>query len=96
MVTLSNRGDNMAVLVRMTAPGMDAGTYDQVSAHLTDLIMKQPGFLFHVAYPNPGGFSVSEVWDSEGQFDTWFTENVQPNVPGIEREVVPLHAVLYP
>jgi hypothetical protein len=48
----------MAVLVRMTAAGMDEATYDQVSAQLAPLVKRQPGFIMHVAYPSPGGFSV--------------------------------------
>jgi hypothetical protein len=86
----------MAVLVSITAPGMDAATYDQVSAQLTDLIKQASGFVIHVAYPSPGGFSVGEVWGSRGQFETWFNENVKPNVPGVQHEVIDLHAVLQP
>lgn len=86
----------MAVLVRMSADGMDAATYDQVSSILTDLVKKQPGFMMHVAYPSPGGFSVGEVWESEGHFDDWFRENVAPNVPRVEYEVINLHAVVQP
>ena len=49
-----------------------------------------------VAYPGPGGFSVGEVWESRGQFETWFNQNVEPNVPGIQHEVIDLHAVVQP
>jgi len=86
----------MAVLVRMTAAGMDEATYDQASTQLADLVKKQPGFLMHVAYPIPGGFGVGEVWESRGQFETWFNENVKPNVPGVQHEVIELHAVVRP
>jgi heme-degrading monooxygenase HmoA len=86
----------MAVLARMTAAGMDAAAYDQVSTHLVELVKKQPGFMMHVAYPSPGGFSVGEVWESRGQFERWFSENVEPNVPGVEHEVIELHAVVQP
>ena len=86
----------MAVLVKMTAAGMDAATYDQASAQLADLVKKQPGFMMHVAYPSPGGFSVGEVWESRGQFEAWFNENVKPNVPGVQHEVIELHAVVQP
>jgi hypothetical protein len=50
----------------------------------------------HVAYPIPGGFGVGEVWESRGQFETWFNENVKPNVPGVQHEVIELHAVVQP
>jgi hypothetical protein len=52
--------------------------------------------MMHVAYPSPGGFSVGEVWESRGQFETWFSEYVKPNVPGIQHEVIDLHAVVQP
>jgi hypothetical protein len=87
----------MAVLVRMKAAGMDTATYDQVSSKLTDLIKKQPGFMMHVAYPTSGGFYVGEVWENADQFKTWFTENVEPNVPtSIQPEVIELHSAIQP
>ena len=87
----------MAVLVRMSVAGMDAATYDQVSKELVDLVKKQPGFVMHVAYPSPGGFSVGEIWESREQYEKWFNENVKPNVPGeIQSEVIELHAVVQP
>jgi heme-degrading monooxygenase HmoA len=86
----------MAVLVRMTAAGMDTAAYDQVSTHLAGLVKAQPGFMMHVAYPNSEGFYVGEVWESRGQFETWFNENVKPNVPGVQSEVIELHSVIQP
>jgi hypothetical protein len=86
----------MAVLASLTAAGMDTATYDQVSAHLTDLLKKQPGFVMHIAYPITGGFAVGEVWNSKDEFDAWFTQNVQPNVPAIKYEVTELYSVLQP
>ena len=87
----------MAVLVRMTAAGMDQATYDQAAAQLVALMKQQPGFIMHVAYPSPGGFSVGEIWESRGQYETWFNENVKPNVPAeIQQEVIELHAVVQP
>jgi hypothetical protein len=81
----------------MTAAGMDEATYDQVSAQLAPLVRQQPGFIMHVAYPSPGGFSVGEVWESRGQYETSFNENVKPNVPAeIQQEVIELHAVVQP
>jgi heme-degrading monooxygenase HmoA len=87
----------MAVLVRMTAAGMDEATYDQVSAHLTSAMKQQPGFIMHVAYPTPDGFYVAEVWESLAHFETWFSESVKPNVPAeIQPQVTDLHAVVQP
>jgi hypothetical protein len=90
-----DEGKLMAVLVRMTVPGLDEATYDQISAHLTPIMEHQPGFTPHVAYPTPDGFYVGEIWDSQAQFETWFNENVKPNVPAqIQPEVIELHAVV--
>jgi heme-degrading monooxygenase HmoA len=87
----------MAVLVRMTVAGMDAATYDQVSANLAPVVKQQPGFIMHVAYQGPGGFTVGEIWESRGQYETWFNENVKPSVPAeIQHEVIELHALVQP
>jgi hypothetical protein len=58
---------------------------------------QQPGFIMHAACPSPDGFSVGEIWESRGQWEMWFNENVKPNVPGeIQQEVIELHAVEQP
>jgi hypothetical protein len=86
----------MAVLVRMTVAGMDAANYDQVSTQLAPLVKKQPGFIMHVGYPSSGGFTVEEIWESRGQYET-FNANVTPNVAGeIQQEVIELHDVVRP
>jgi hypothetical protein len=41
-------------------------------------------------------FTVSEIWESQEQHDAWFDENVKPNVPGVEQEVIDVHAVHKP
>ena len=87
----------MAVLVTMTMAGMDAAGYDQAAMQLGSLVKKQPGFIMHVAYPIPDGFYVGEIWESRGQFETWFNENVKPNVPAeIQPQVTEVHAVVQP
>ena len=53
----------------------------------------EPGFLVHVAYEEPAGFVVAEVWETQEQHDAWFTANVTPNVPfEITQEVVGVHS----
>ena len=57
----------------------------------------QPGFLYHVAFVDEGGgFTVSEIWESEEQHDKWFSENVEGVIPGIEQQVIKVHAVHTP
>jgi heme-degrading monooxygenase HmoA len=87
----------VAVLVRMSAAGMETATYDQISPGLVDLVKKQPGFIMHVAYRTPGGLTVGEIWESLEQHEKFFNENVKPNVPAeIEQEVIELHNVVQP
>jgi heme-degrading monooxygenase HmoA len=86
----------MSVLIRHRA-AMSAAQYDEVSPALVELLKKQPGFLLHVSYEDANGFVVAEVWESQEQHDTWFAENITPNVPGeITQEVIELHSVHTP
>ena len=47
-----------------------------------------PGFVAHVAFVGDDGFHVSEIWESRDDFQNWFDNNVKPNVPGVEIDVV--------
>jgi heme-degrading monooxygenase HmoA len=86
----------MAVLIRHRAP-MSAAQYDEIAPPLVEQIKKQPGFLLHVSYEDASGFVVGEVWETQEQHDTWFNENVKPNVPfEITQEVIKLHSVHKP
>jgi heme-degrading monooxygenase HmoA len=59
------------------------------------LSKKQPGFILHVAYPNPEGVTVSEIWEGREQHDKWFDENVKANVQGeIKQEVIELRNIV--
>ncbi len=86
----------MAVLIRHRAP-MSTAQYDESAPPLVEQIKKQPGFLLHVSYEDASGFVVAEVWETQEQHDTWFNENVKPNVPfEITQEVINLHSVHKP
>ncbi len=86
----------MAVLIRHRAP-MSTAQYDETAPLLVEQIKKQPGFLLHVSYQDASGFVVAEVWETQEQHDTWFNENVKPNVPfEITQEVINLHSVHKP
>jgi hypothetical protein len=89
-------GAVMAVLIRHRAAGMNPSQYDEISPPLVEKLKTQPGFMIHVAFVDNGRFTVSEIWESQEQHDRWFNENVQPNVPGVEQEVIELHAVHTP
>jgi hypothetical protein len=86
----------MAVLIRHRAAGMTPSQYDEISPPLIEKLKTAPGFMYHVAFVDKGTFTVSEIWESQEQHDRWFDENVKPNVPGVEQEVVEVHAVHTP
>jgi len=89
----------VTVLVRISATGLDAATYDQMAPELHPLLKKQPGFIMHVAYPIPDGFGVGEVWDSKAQQETWYNDFVVPNLPdpgAMSSEYFEVHSVVQP
>ena len=80
----------MAVLVRISAAGMNQAPYDQAAPGLHELVKKQPGFIIHVAYPTSDGFNVGEVWESQAQHDSWFNDHVRPNLPAASLDARPV------
>jgi heme-degrading monooxygenase HmoA len=86
----------MPVLIRHRS-AMSADQYDESAPALIEQLKKQPGFLVHVSYEDAGSVVVAEVWETQEQHDTWFDENVKPNIPlEITQEVVDLHSVHMP
>ena len=87
----------MAVLIRHRTEGLGPADYDRISPPIVEKLKQQPGFLLHVTYEDAQSFVVAELWDSQEQHDTWFNENVVPNVPAeIKQEVIELHSVVKP
>ncbi|MGH2865775.1 MAG: hypothetical protein ACRDJX_11085 [Solirubrobacteraceae bacterium] len=71
----------MAVL--MTAE-LDGGTQEMIegmNAALDGPMQSAQGFVMHSNGPMPGGWRVTEVWDSEGDFNMWFEAHVKPLFP---------------
>jgi Antibiotic biosynthesis monooxygenase len=93
-----HRGEHvMAVLVRHRVSGMTPQQYDESAPPLVEKLKTQPGFLYHVAFVDEGGrFTVSEIWESKEQHDRWFSENVEGVIPGVEQQVIEVHAVHTP
>ena len=87
----------MPVLIRHRAAGITPAQYDEISPPLVEQIKKQPGFVLHVAFEDAQGFCVAEVWETKEQHDSFFNENVVPNVPAeISQEVIELHSIHQP
>jgi quinol monooxygenase YgiN len=48
---------------------------------LLEQIRAAKGFVVHANGPVPGGWRVTEVWDSQADFESWFEANVKPAFP---------------
>ena len=77
----------MAVLVRHRVSGMTPEQYDESAPPLIEKLKTAPGFQYHVAFMDDGGrFTVSEIWDSKEQHDSWSNENVAGVIPASSRK----------
>jgi hypothetical protein len=72
----------MAVLMIGEVPTLTEEIYMGMVGQMAPLMQAHKGFISHVAGPSPsGGFRVVEVWETEEDGQTWFDENVKPNLP---------------
>lgn len=86
----------MPIIVRHRVAGMTAEQYDEISPPIIEKLKAEPGFVYHVAFMENDTLTVSEIWESQEQHDRWFDENIKPNVPGVEQEVLEVHAIHTP
>ena len=70
----------MAVLMTAHIPGATKEMIDGLRP-LLEPIRTAPGFVVHTNGPAPGGWRVTEVWDSQADFEAWFEGNVKPAFP---------------
>ncbi len=86
----------MAVLMIGEVPNLTEEIYDGMIGQMMPLMRASQGFISHAGGPRPaGGWRVVEIWESEEDAQTWFDENVKPNLPpGIvpDRQYFPLHS----
>jgi hypothetical protein len=85
----------MAVLMIGEVPNLTEEIYGGMIGGLKPGLQAAKGFISHAGGPSPnGGWRVVEVWESEDDGQTWFEENVRPNLPdGVvpDRQYFPLH-----
>ncbi len=69
----------MSILVRFTsAPTVTTEMYDEVIRRLQEMEdWPADGLEYHVAFDSDGDFRVSEIWDSQEQFEK-FGERLMP------------------
>jgi hypothetical protein len=70
----------VAVLMTAHIPG---GTQEMIDGMqgLLEQLRQRKGFIVHANGPVPGGWRVTEVWESPSDFETWFEDNVKPAFP---------------
>lgn len=70
----------MAVLVNAHLAG---GTKEMIDGmqFLMETLQQAKGFVVHTNGPAPGGWRVTEVWDSESDFEAFYEDHVKPAFP---------------
>ena len=83
----------MAVLMIGEVPNLTEEIYGGLIEQMKPTMMAAKGFIAHSGGPHPdGGWRVVEMWESEADGQSWFDENVKPNLPP---DIVPTR-VYYP
>ena len=70
----------MAVLMTAQIPGATKEMIDGMRPIL-EAIRSAKGFIIHTNGPVPGGWRVTEVWESQADFEAWFEASVKPAFP---------------
>lgn len=70
----------MAVLMRHELQGVTAEQIEPVIGPLIEQLKTFPGFVDHASGPFPGGYQVTEVWESQDAHERWVREHVVPTM----------------
>jgi hypothetical protein len=68
----------MPIVMRARIPGMMQDQYDKMAAPLLDKIKTAKGFIAHAGCAIPGGWEVTEIWESPEDHDVWMKNTVMP------------------
>jgi heme-degrading monooxygenase HmoA len=70
-------GGEMAVLMTAQIPG---GTQEMIDGMrpVLDRITSAKGLIVHANGASPGGWLVTEIWDTQADFEAWFETSVKP------------------
>src|SRR3954451_15627130 len=82
----STRGrSDMAILMTAEVPGMTQEMVDGMTDQLMGQQKAQPGFVLHANGAIDGGWGVTEVWEAQENWDSWYDGPIKPNLPeGLE------------
>ena len=95
-VEINEGGMAMVVLIRSRPQGLTSADYDRIAPPLVETLKQQAGFVLHVAYEDPQGFVVGEVWESQEQHDAWSTRTSCRTSRWRSNWIIQLHAVEHP
>ena len=70
----------MSVLMRADVPGMTEEQFQVMFAPLIEQLKTYPGFLDHSSGPFPGGYQVTEAWESQAAHERWVQEVIVPTM----------------
>jgi hypothetical protein len=68
----------MAVLMRSEIQGITAEQIRPFIAQANEQMKSFPGFIAQAAGPIPGGYQVTEVWETQEAHERWVREVVGP------------------
>jgi len=89
----------MAILMTPQLRGMPQEMVEGTTAQLEGEQKSQPGFVVHANGPIDGGWGVTEVWEAQENWDSWYEATIKPNLPeGMEPQITTreLHHVFQP
>ena len=70
----------MAVLMRAEIPGVTEEQFQVLFVPVIDQLKAFPGFLINASGPVPGGYQVTEVWESQDAHERWLREVIVPTM----------------
>jgi len=81
----------MAILMREEVPGMTTDQFNTLFAPLIEQLKSFPGFIANASGPIPGGYQVTEVWESQEAHERWMREVILPTMrqAGVEQPLPP-------
>ena len=68
----------MAVLMRSELQGVTAEQIRPFIAQMNERMKSFPGFMGQAAGPIPGGYQVTEVWETQEAHERWLREVIGP------------------
>lgn len=68
----------MAILMRAELQGVAVDQIRSLMAPLKEQIKSFPGFIAQASGPVPGGYQVTEVWETQEAHERWVREVVGP------------------